>query len=295
MHNRYDQACKQILCAALEPSGVFGPEIEVSPDPQRVDGFYVPDPARPSPIASTLLGRMGRSACTFEVFSETPDDGELIACVRKHLNLRHILAGKDPPVPLPRQWILSSGRPQKGLRALGARRERAWPSGVYAIPSGFATSVVAANELPEERSTLLLRLMGRGRTLRRAIAELRTLGDDDFERCTALPILVRFRIEAESGPVTPSDEEFLMSTQDVLEMWERRAEERGALRGRKEGLKEGLKEGQRSLLLQLLRSRFGELPAAVVDRVEAADTQALESFATRLLVAKSADEVIADE
>ncbi|MDI1480017.1 DUF4351 domain-containing protein [Polyangium sp. y55x31] len=287
MHNRYDQAYKQILCAALEPSGVFGPEIEVSPDPQRVDGFYVPDPARPSPIASTLLGRMGRAACTFEVFSETPDDGELIACVRKHLNLRHILSGKDPPVPLPRQWILSSGRPQKGLRALGARRERAWPSGVYAIPSGFATSIVAANELPEERSTLLLRLMGRGRTLRRAIAELRTLGDDDFERCTALPILVRFRIEAASGPVTPSDEEFLMSTQDVLEMWERRAEERGAQRG--------LREGQRSLLLQLLRRRFGELPPAVVARVEAADTQALESFAARLLVAKSADEVVADE
>ncbi|MDC3953443.1 DUF4351 domain-containing protein [Polyangium jinanense] len=82
-----------------------------------------------------------------------------------------------------------------------------------------------------------------------------------------------------------------MSTQDVLEMWERRIEERGALRGRNEGLR----EGQRSLLLQLLRRRFGELPPAVVARVEAADTEALESFAARLLVAKSADEVVADE
>lgn len=293
MHTRYDQAFKQLLRAALAPLGVFTPEVEVSPDPQRVDGWFVPDPARSSSAGASLLGRMSRSACTFEVFSDTPDDAEIVSCVRKQLNLRHVLLGRESPPPLPHLWVLSSGRPTKGLRALAARSKRAWPRGVYAFAPGLHTSVVVASELPEDRSTLLLRLMGRGRTLRRAVGELKTLGADDFERCIALPILIRYRIEAATAPVTPTDEELLMNTQEIMDMWERQAKEQGRQEGLQEGAQEGLLRGQRRTMLQLLRLRFGELPPAVVARIEAADSAALDQWTARVLAAKTPEEVVA--
>ncbi|WP_136925443.1 DUF4351 domain-containing protein [Polyangium aurulentum] len=228
----------------------------------------------------TLLGRIGRAACAFEAFSVTPDEDDLVSCVRKLLNLRHVLAGKTPPVPLPRLWIISSGRPIQGLRALGARSKLGWPRGTYDIPAAFHASIVVVRELPEHRSTLLLRLMGRGRTLRRAVAELLALPDDDIERCIALPILVRYRIESASQPSTHADEEFLMSTQDVLKVWEKQVEERGA------------REGQRRVLLRLLRSRFGELPKTALARIEAADSEELDRWAERVLSAQTAEDVL---
>lgn len=63
---------------------------------------------------------------------------------------------------------------------------------------------------------------------------------------------------------------------------------------RKEGLKEGLTEGERTLLLRLLRARFGELPTAAVARIQAAGTADLERWGERVLNAQTLDEVLSD-
>jgi hypothetical protein len=71
--------------------------------------------------------------------------------------------------------------------------------------------------------------MGAGRVLKRAITELRALSEDAPERCLALPVLVRLRFEIPQDPAkqTSDDREFLMSTQNAMEMWERRVREEG--------------------------------------------------------------------
>jgi hypothetical protein len=63
---------------------------------------------------------------------------------------------------------------------------------VYAGPSLLRTVVVVLGELPRERSTLLIRLMGGGRVLREAIEDLRPLPEDAPERAIALGPLPRF-------------------------------------------------------------------------------------------------------
>ena len=61
-----------------------------------------------------------------------------------------------------------------------------------------------------------------------------------------------------------------------------------------EGFKEGVKMGMREPLLRQLRARFGELPAAAVDRLQAADTAELEQWADRVLSAKTLAEVLCE-
>jgi hypothetical protein len=62
--------------------------------------------------------------------------------------------------------------------------------------------------------------------------------------------------------------------------------------GRQEGRQEGRKEGELNLLLRLLRTRFGELPAATVARLEAADIAELEQWGERVLSARTLAEVL---
>jgi hypothetical protein len=49
---------------------------------------------------------------------------------------------------------------------------------------------------------------------------------------------------------------------------------------------------QRRLLLKQLRQRFGDLPAAVVHRIEAADSTQLDGWFDRIIPASTLDDVL---
>jgi hypothetical protein len=55
--------------------------------------------------------------------------------------------------------------------------------------------LMVLSELPRTRETLLLRLLGAGRNLRAAIADLLALPEGTWERTIAQPWLIRCRIE----------------------------------------------------------------------------------------------------
>jgi predicted transposase YdaD len=62
--------------------------------------------------------------------------------------------------------------------------------------------------------------------------------------------------------------------------------------GEQQGIEKGIAQGERKLLLRLLERRFGELPEAVVDRVNAANGEQLERWADQILDAESIDDVL---
>lgn len=64
--------------------------------------------------------------------------------------------------------------------------------------------------------------------------------------------------------------------------------------GRREGRQDGLREGLRSVVLKLLRLKFGELDDAVQARIAAADEATLDRYAERVLSADSIAAVLAD-
>jgi hypothetical protein len=67
--------------------------------------------------------------------------------------------------------------------------------------------------------------------------------------------------------------------------------EREVDQGRREGERKGERTGKRSVLLKQLRLRFGDLPAAIVARVEAAEVPELDAWSERFVTASQLDEV----
>lgn len=58
-----------------------------------------------------------------------------------------------------------------------------------------------------------------------------------------------------------------------------------------QGRQEGIEQGQRKILRRQLERRFGELPVAITEQVEAASVSDLERWADQILLANSLDEL----
>jgi len=298
MRTRFDQLAKQLTRAALAACGPVETDAEAPADPRRIDLYFEPDAARaPIPSFLGLLGRITAAPSTLEFFHNTPGGDELADCIIKHGQFRHYLALREPPPPVPTLWVISSGRPDGGIEGLRLRRTKGWPVGIYDGPSLLWTRLVVVSELPVVRNTLLLRLFGAGRVLTQAIAQLKALGPDAPERRLALPILLRLRLEILADPddQTLEDQEFLMHTQDIVESWRQEAIQEGVKQGVKQGIEQGVKQGESTVLLRLLRQRFGSAVDAHVERrVATASIEQLDTWTTRVLTATSLAELFAD-
>jgi flagellar biosynthesis/type III secretory pathway protein FliH len=86
---------------------------------------------------------------------------------------------------------------------------------------------------------------------------------------------------------------FLPETEKLYAEWEQEVRKDGRDEGYKDGRDEGYKDGERALLARQLASRFGELPAGVRQRIDAAEREDIERWALRVLDAATLDEVFA--
>ena len=67
----------------------------------------------------------------------------------------------------------------------------------------------------------------------------------------------------------------------------------GLKEGHEKGHKQGLQLGEARILTAQLRLRFGDLPVAVQQRIEAADADTLLLWSERVLTARTLEEVLA--
>jgi hypothetical protein len=241
----YDQAAKRLLSGALAAAGEVVIQREVRGEPQWVDVVF--EPRTGAPLLPGLLGRIVQCACLLELFHDPPGLEPIRDCLAKQLLLhRERRSGRaaDPILPL---WIVSAGRPDGALRGFGVRRRPGWPRGVYAAAEAFGCNIVVVSELPVGIETLPIRLMGAGRTLRRAVADLRALAPDSWEAHIGHAAL---RVLAFSGvvPTDPSEEAIIMEIEETHAEWLRRV--------RDEARVEFRAEGALSLLLRLFERKL---------------------------------------
>ena len=299
MSNLFDQLGKKIGHRALSPSGVTVVQDEIASNAHYADLRYEPDPAREDERARLgLLGQLVSVLCLIEIFSSAPGEDAVLASVGKLVAFRqerrreadkatqgHERREKPaPPFVRPFLWIITAGRPSTVLSLLGAVPAEGWPLGVYMSPGKpldigdrpahpsepggmLRVGIVVASELPRDRSTILIRIMAGGAVLPAALADLAALPAGAYEREVASRDVLELRKALGNMPNrTMEEEEFIVSTQDIVE--ELREEGRvigrdeGRVLGRDEGRVLGRAEEAARAVLTVLRVRGIVVPEA---------------------------------
>lgn len=248
-----------------------------------------------------LLGRIAGGLCLLEVYSQAPSAEEFRACLAKHLALWQQGARKArtaPRAPTARDpvgtaggarelivepflWVIAAGTPTTLLTKLRMVSAPDWPTGVYWFGEDvLRVGLVAARELPRDRTTLLVRLMAAGPLLAPAVQDVAQLAPDAVERAMAEPILLEFqRMLGQHESRTPDEQEFLMAMQQT---WE-------------DARTEGLIAAQVKAVLTVLRARGIAVPDAARRRIQAEqDLARLERWLEQASIASSIAEVIDD-
>jgi len=295
MRNRFDYLSKRIGKDALATSGTVVAGDAINTETQYADLRYEPDPARHAERARLgLLGRLAATPCLIEVYSQTPRPEDFRACLTKHLahwqdcarQARSDNHARDPDQPpektvAPFLWIIAAGTPKTALTQL---RFEAWPGGpdgVYTFGGEIVhVGVVAANELPRDTTTLLVRIMAAGPLLAPAIEEVALLPRDAPERVITEPILLDFEHQLGQRPNRTDDEkEFIVA---MRRSWE-------------DARAEGRTETRAKDVLTVLRVRGIAVPDGARQRIQSQqDLEQLERWLERASVATSIEDVIDD-
>src|SRR5580704_8965045 len=301
MHHPYDDLAKKIGSRALAASGATTVEHTIPRSAQRADIRHDPDPARGAERALLgLLGRIVRSLCLLEIYGHMPHGAEWRACLGKHFahweawarrvragNRQQKAKGLEPePFIKPMLWILAVAFSKPMRRKLDVKTRPGWPKGVYFHGHDvYRVGIVVANELPRDRSTLLVRFMVAGPLLKSAIEDLAELPANAIERGLVEGDLVDLERTLGAKPSrTPQEEEIVAMVQGTF------TEARKM--GRAEGRTEGEAAANARAVLTVLRVRGIVVSDADRERILAEKAPAcLERWLERAVHAASLAEV----
>jgi hypothetical protein len=287
MWTQFDQFAKSLLDVLLRPVGTVRSQYEVRSTAQAVDLWFEPAPERAAERARLgPLARISEETCMLEPFHDPPGLSEVRACIRKQYNLAHFQelearaaqgsgTGEESEaiavaVPFPRLWIISAGRPETVLARYEMRRMDidpngdcagdgdGWLPGFWQAADGHALHVMVLRDLPETLDTLLLRLLGTGKTHQRAVDELIALPRDSWQYLLATPLLLAFRIYVPPGLYDDSEDD--MQYTEKLERLYAEWEQRVKRQGLEQGLELGREQATRDNIIRLYQARFGSMP-----------------------------------
>jgi Domain of unknown function (DUF4351) len=280
----FDQFSKQILEEFLSPLGIVNINREVPGEARWIDVWFEPS-AQPDIDSATLglLGRIAATPCLLEAFRQQPPLIDIFSCKQKLFSVfgewQRQAEREDRKIPdafggFPWLWILSPSVSNLLLSRVNMIAADDWPSGVYCDRANY-TALIAINQLPEDESTLWIRLLGSGKVQERAIAEILAFDPDDPRRANVLQLLVTWKISLELTSTIAQEEQTVMAqlSQAYLE-WEQRTLQRG--------VEQGLRH-ERLLILRLLNQRVGVLPEQIVAQIETLPLVQLEALGEALL------------
>ena len=271
----FDQLAKGICRVAFAKAGLVHTQREVTSDAQTADIWLLPDPACSAERERIgLLGRMAEGPTILEPFHNTPGIDELRDCVHKQLTMHRSRVAEtrregDPRPAFPRLWVISTGRPEGVIKGFCFTPMPGWPEGFLERQEADSVGLVVIRELPRERSTLLLRLMGAGAVLTEAIADLTALPEGTFERTVAMPVLVALKIHFPQDSTDPEERYLMSMMEELYEQWEQKTEAKG--------IEKGIEKGLKKSLIEVYQARFGTVPSEMVAAVEATHDEAVLS------------------
>jgi hypothetical protein len=290
----HDQFAKEYLEELLTSLGKVETSKDVKSEVREIDVWFVPNTSSSNTSELGLLAKMAATSCLFEPFRNAPSEVEIRSCLLKlytvHGDLlrqakrekRSLSEGE-----LPCLWILTPSCSSRMLNGFEAKIQESenWVEGVYFLPELLKGAIVAINQLPVVEDTLWLRVLGKGRTQKQAVEELVQLSEGSSKWDQLLEILASWRKNIEvKDNVNDEDRELIMNLSPAYlkqrEEW------------RQEGLQEGRQEGEVTLLLRLLRRRFGEIAPDLEQRITSLSIPQLEALVDAQLDFSNLDDLV---
>jgi hypothetical protein len=278
-----DQLAKQYLQDFLEPIGTVERSFEIPGEAKHADIWFIPNQDTTLRQDLGLLGRLLTSPCILEPFSGGPSRQEVKTCLLKLLWIQEDQRRRQVQADnLARLWILASRMDMPVINDFGGQPVPDWPQGVYFTAPELNTVFVVINQLPVTPDTLWIRLLGRGKTLERAITELLTLPKDDNRRAQALKLLTNWRVSLQlKNPQEEEEREFMATLSQAYLEWEQQTEQRGITLGEQLGAQ---REAVALSLRQLARRlRLDSLPDSRRAQIEQLALPQLEALSEALL------------
>ena len=208
-----------VLTAAAERAGIVQAPVEIGGEPDWIDLYFEPSAAgAPAP---GLLGRITAAPCLLSPQHLTPTADD----VRHDLFHSHSLwsARDRPDDDLVAIWQLCTDAASTIVESFGLHPKEGWPLGVYTGPPALAVNLVVLSELPATRDTLLLRLLGTGAVLTKALEEQAALPDDALERRATQAALRAVAPAGEPIPlVRAPDDAVLRACRKTYRRWAQR-------------------------------------------------------------------------
>jgi len=280
----HDQFAKDLMEDLLRSFGEVKAPRRVPSETRHIDVWFVPQ-VRPEALQPLgLLGRMVQNTAILEPFRNAAHAEEICSCLLKSLEVRSELnreaertKTKLVLTALPTLWILTptaSNRLLAGFRALEATEQ--WPAGIHFLAETLKTAIVAIHQLPRTPETLWLRLLGRGRVQEQAIKELEVLPAANPFRSKALELVLSLQRSLESQQDADRDDRELIMRLSPLYLQEKE-------QSRQEGIQQGAQANQRTIIENLLKSRFGAIDSELATVVNPMMALSPEAFAALIL------------
>jgi hypothetical protein len=275
----HDQFAKEYLEELLTPLGRIKKSRKVKSEVQEIDVWFEPTSSQPrTELPLGLLGKMATTSCLFEPFRNPPSEVEIRSCLlklyavhgevlRKAKRTNQTIAESELPV----LWILTPTFSARMVQGLGATesKERGLEKGVYFLANFLKTGIVALHQLPVNKDTLWLRVLGKGGTQKRAVEELVELPGSNPFRENLLEILANWRKNLElRDNLSREEQEAIMNLSPAYLKQREEWKLEGKQEGRQEGRQEGTLEERHSMIASLLEGRFGTLDEELSGLVE---------------------------
>jgi hypothetical protein len=264
--HRHDDLAKSSFLLWLSPLGDVSLDAHLKSEPRRGDVLFV-ERRKNNAYRKRLglLGQLAHGTVLFELFRNPFTLPEFDSALAKRIELwarglrearRNQLPAESVARPLVCLVTPSLSPDKKRTCGVSGRAK----GGVYPLADAFGVVLVVVDELPTGSDTLWLRLLGKGKTQRRAIAELLARLRQEPLADATMQLVASWRDNLPPlDEQLPEEQEQMENWQKAYERWEKRVKTQAWLEGKAEGEAKGRAEGEAKgraeAVVMLLESR----------------------------------------
>ena len=302
----HDDFVKEYLPELISNYRVVNSGKKIASQTKEIDVFFQPyNKVNNNSNQLGLLAKLLRTTCLFEVYRNSVTVNQINECIGKLVDLTTLLGRESRKsknkIEAVNLWILTPTLSQKILSSFSAQKIDDWSDGIYFLPSALSTRIIVIHQLPVNRETLWLRMLGKGKVQELAIEELNRLPRDNPYKDSVLELISNLFTMLELNKkkkqeLTKEDQELIMKLSPIYTARLNEVKQEGIRQGVEQGIQQGVEQGIQQeatlLIVRLLKKKVGELSPNLEARVMGLQINILENLGEALLNFNSIDDLI---